>query len=405
MVTEKLTVPASLSDFFDSENSTMSPYNTGYTFFVYGTLPIFVTKYVGFALGWNSYYYVHIVGRILVALFDILTLLCVYSLGRLVFSSRVGLVAAALFALVPQNIQLSHFFGVENYSACFVCLGFLLACGALYPHEESRSSRFIAEWRVWIGLGIVSAVVLLSVLSGLSWYAVAQLAVIAGAVAFTLACYRSCGFLIRCLVLGLLLGFALASKVSTAFAIPFIAVPMLVGLFVSAGGAMLQMLMPGGKQMGADRIPPLPHVVAGGVLTLATMLLTFRVFQPYAFGGTSFFTFHFADLFLRNMQEVSGLMTGADIPPGVFWVNRLPFLFHWGNMLWWQMGILWFVACWGGLVMLGGRMLLTPSAAILSWFLWTLFWFSYNAVQFVKAGRYLSLVYPFFALAAGYAVV
>jgi hypothetical protein len=135
------------------------------------------------------------------------------------------------------------------------------------------------------------------------------------------------------------------------------------------------------------------------------MLFTFRVFQPYAFGGNSFFSFYFAENFLRNMREVSGLMSGADIPPGVFWVNRPPFLFHWDNMLWWQMGILWFIACWGGLVMLGGRMLLAPSAAILSWYLWTLFWFSYNAVQFVKAGRYLSLAYPFFALAAGYAVV
>jgi len=405
MVTDKLVIPSTLSEFFDSERSTMSPYNTGHKFFVYGTLPIFITKYLGHIFGADNYYSVHIVGRVLVTIFDMLTLLGVYVLGKLVLGVRVGLIGAALFALVPQNIQLSHFFGVENYGACFVLLAFVMAVGALYPRKGSAPSRPVATWLVWAGGTIPFAILLLSLLTGLPWYSVVQLVVIGGAIASALIFHSSCGFLCRCSILGLLLGFALASKISTAFALPFVALPMLVVLVKSVGGSIAQTLLGGEEAASSKQTPPVVQVIGGGILALSIMLITFRVFQPYAFGGTSFFSFTLSANFLRNMEEVRGLMTGADIPPGVFWVNRKPFFFHWDNMLWWQMGILWFIACWGGLLLLSARMLVSPSASVFSWLLWAIFWFSYNAVQFVKAGRYLSLAYPFFALTAGYTVV
>ncbi|MCX7669639.1 MAG: hypothetical protein N2439_06180, partial [Anaerolineae bacterium] len=46
MVSDALRLPASLGEFFDSTKSPMSPYNKGYNFFVYGTLPLFIVRVV-----------------------------------------------------------------------------------------------------------------------------------------------------------------------------------------------------------------------------------------------------------------------------------------------------------------------------------------------------------------------
>ena len=44
MVSSAMQLPASLGEFFDSTSSPMSPYNKGFGFFVYGTLPLFIVR-------------------------------------------------------------------------------------------------------------------------------------------------------------------------------------------------------------------------------------------------------------------------------------------------------------------------------------------------------------------------
>ena len=46
MVTSAMKLPDSLGQFFDSSQSPMNPYNIGYDFFVYGTLPLFIVRVV-----------------------------------------------------------------------------------------------------------------------------------------------------------------------------------------------------------------------------------------------------------------------------------------------------------------------------------------------------------------------
>ncbi|HKJ37688.1 MAG TPA: hypothetical protein VJ972_02855, partial [Anaerolineales bacterium] len=41
----------SIGEYFDSENSTLNPYNRGYAFFVYGNLPMTITRIVAEATG------------------------------------------------------------------------------------------------------------------------------------------------------------------------------------------------------------------------------------------------------------------------------------------------------------------------------------------------------------------
>src|SRR5512136_178778 len=47
MVETSIAPVKSLREFFDSAKSSLNPVNRGHNFFVYGTLPIFVVRYVG----------------------------------------------------------------------------------------------------------------------------------------------------------------------------------------------------------------------------------------------------------------------------------------------------------------------------------------------------------------------
>jgi len=53
--------------YFDTACSSLNPHNRGHGFFVYGTLPIFATRYVAEWMGETGYGSVHLVGRQLTA--------------------------------------------------------------------------------------------------------------------------------------------------------------------------------------------------------------------------------------------------------------------------------------------------------------------------------------------------
>src|SRR5262245_15645572 len=51
LVTVELRWPDSVGGYFDTATSPLNPNNRGYDFYVYGTLPVFLTKAVGDATG------------------------------------------------------------------------------------------------------------------------------------------------------------------------------------------------------------------------------------------------------------------------------------------------------------------------------------------------------------------
>ena len=94
----------SFSEYWDTANSTLNPHNVGYTFFVYGTLPIFLVRYVAEWIGQTGYSEVMLVGRQLSAIADLLVVFLVYLTASRVFDRRVGLIAASFsaFTVLPN---------------------------------------------------------------------------------------------------------------------------------------------------------------------------------------------------------------------------------------------------------------------------------------------------------------
>ncbi len=104
-------------DLLDAEQSPWNP-----RWFNYGSFPLYLLKVVSFFAelvpGLDSDD-LRTTGRVLSTLADIGTIALVYALGTMVWSRKVGLLAALLVALAVIHIQLSHFFAVDTLLALF----------------------------------------------------------------------------------------------------------------------------------------------------------------------------------------------------------------------------------------------------------------------------------------------
>ena len=127
IVGNALRFPSNPLDYFDTRRSTLNPYNQGFDGFAYGTAPLFLVRAVAELVGRATYDQLPSVGRALSALFDVGTILLVFLLGRLVYGSVVGLVAAALTATTVLHVQLAHFFAVDTFLAFATTLGLYAA--------------------------------------------------------------------------------------------------------------------------------------------------------------------------------------------------------------------------------------------------------------------------------------
>ncbi len=92
------------------------------------------------------------VGRFLVALADTATIYLVFLLGRRLYGTWAGLLAAAFSAFTVLQIQLAHFFAVDPISATFT---FLALYGAIRMYDR-RSTGAAVVTGVGIGLAVAS---------------------------------------------------------------------------------------------------------------------------------------------------------------------------------------------------------------------------------------------------------
>lgn len=121
LFTLPLSWPQTITDFF-SPKSSLNPH-----FFAYGSLPLYVLKIASTAMGifnlsYTSYESIDLVGRALSALFDTFTIAVIYLVGKKIFSTRIGLFAAFIYAISVLPIQLSHFYAVDTMLTCFMLL-------------------------------------------------------------------------------------------------------------------------------------------------------------------------------------------------------------------------------------------------------------------------------------------
>lgn len=118
--------PPSLFNYLNPSISTFNPNNIGYQFFVYGTLPLYLTKIVSDIVKFDifSYNNITLVGRLLSAIFDTGVIFLVFKISKKIFNEKVALTAAMLYAVMVLPIQLSHFFAVDTFLNFFLVLSF-----------------------------------------------------------------------------------------------------------------------------------------------------------------------------------------------------------------------------------------------------------------------------------------
>jgi len=159
LVSAALQWPKSIGAYFDTATSTLNPYNDPDTrSYVYGTFPLFLARAVSSIAGGASYDTTVVWGRRITALFDTATIAVVFALGRALFSRRVGLLAAAFYALAVLPTQLAHFWTMDPYVTFFGALTLLFSALLVTSETPRMQVALTCGLGVSIGLGLASKV-------------------------------------------------------------------------------------------------------------------------------------------------------------------------------------------------------------------------------------------------------
>ncbi|NWG18250.1 MAG: hypothetical protein HXY41_16630 [Chloroflexi bacterium] len=331
--------------FFDAECSPLNPNNVGHGLYVYGTLPSFLVR-------WTA---------------DVV----VQATGDTIWGTYTGvhLVGRALSATAEIGVILAVFFiGVQLYSRWVGLTAAALYACAVFSIQQAH---------FWTTDPITNLFAILAI-----WAAVRV---------------QRYGGLSHYLEFGLWCGAALASRINTA--------PLIGLLLVAAGVQALPAL--DGRLAWRERRRIFGQIAAGLVAAGLLTLLTFRIFNPYAFNGPGFFGLSINTRWLQDMGEAQYLVSGnAESPPNWQWVGRTRYLFPWLNMNLWGMGVALGLAGWAAWAWSGWRLACGGRDALrnLLPFVWILVYFGWLGNQWVMSMRYYLPMYPVLALLAAWAL-
>jgi YYY domain-containing protein len=337
--------------YFDTSCSPLNPHNRGHAFYVYGTLPMFITRFIVEGVyGHSGFQEMTNIGRPLSALADLLTVFLVYLIAARIYDRRVGVLAAAFSALTVLSIQLSHYFTVDTFLNFFTYLAIYFAVRVAATRWSDYSSVRVTRHPFF---------------------------------------YLSIAF-------GLALGSAVASKLNAA--------P--VAVMLPAAFLLVLWDMP-----AEERLRSLARITLFLSLAAVVSILAFRIFQPYAFAGPGFFGMKINPMWENNIRE-QRIQAGGDVdfPPALQWARR-SFWFSGENMVLWGLGLPLGLLAWAGFVWAGWRMLADhiPERPefrrhILLWG-WTGVYFVWQSMAFNPTMRYQLPVYPALAILGGWAVI
>jgi YYY domain-containing protein len=361
--------------YFDTDNSPLNPANRGYPFFVYGTLPIFIIRYLGEWTGQTGYHEITLLGRQVSALFDLITVLLVFLIGRRLYNKWTGLLGAAFYSLAVLPIQLSHFMTVDTITNTFAYLAVFAAVWALrrtrdveVPPTGEEAEPGEAESNDTVA-STASAGKRLDLVRF-------------GRILKDLGPY---------ILFGVALGAATASKINAvvlAMVLPLVELVRYVRMDPAARKAAL--------------LPILRNLVVGGVVSF----LVFRLGQPYAFQGPGFFNLDINETWWTSLQNLRAQASGqVDFPPALQWARR-PITFSWQNLVTWGLGLPLGLFSW--LAYLGmGWMILSKKKWHRHLPLWafTGLYFAWQSFSWVRSMRYQMLIYPALVLFAGWGLV
>ncbi|HSR31710.1 MAG TPA: DUF2298 domain-containing protein [Anaerolineae bacterium] len=378
MVITRIEWPDSLLDYFDTSHSLLNARNVDMVYF-YGTLPLFLTKYVGTLIGRTDYSEIHLVGRVLSAMFDLGSVLLLFFLARRLFDWRVGLLSSFLLALTVLNIQGSHYFAVDTFVTFFVGLTIWFTLDV----AEGRG------WVAFVGLGVGMGLTLASKVS-----------------VFLLVVVVALGGWVR-----------LRRRLVEGHEAKGTAARTMTGLILAAVLAILvfRVAQPyawaGPNYEGWDTVPE----------PWGERLRVFqRVPEPIR------------AVIMPNPQWIADIVSAgaqqtgeADLPWGRQWTGRTPWLYPLENMVLWGMGVPLGVAAWLGVGFAIARLIwawwrrrraqepgaVSRGLGIGQWDLimiplaWVLLTFVWQGMQYVKSIRYFLPIYPYLAMFAAYLVV
>lgn len=357
----------SFSEYFDTANSPLNPHNRGHGFYVYGTLPMFITRAaVELIKGHTGFQEMLEVGRPLSAVADILTVLLVYLVAARLYDRRVGLLAAAFSALAVLQIQQSHFFTMDTFINMFTFLAFYFAVRVSLGNGESEiedhGNALEIESETPTSPPRIQKTVQTFIRHPYFWLSLA---------------------------FGVALGMAVASKLNAA----------LMALALPAAMGLRLVSLPSKKREAAL----LPMFLYLCLAALAS-LVTFRIGQPYAFSGPGFLDIMPNPLWVENIKSLLAQTSGdVDFPPALQWARR-SVLFSGQNLVLWGLGLLLGILAWVGFLAAGWRILKGEwQRHALIWG-WTAAYFTWQSLAFNPTMRYQLPIYPTLVIFAAWFV-
>lgn len=358
MVETSLSPVDSLKEYFDTSVSSLNPHNILdandnqiYPFFVYGTLPIVIVCYMAEWFDMTGYGRIYILGRILSGVFDLGTILLVFLIAQKLFKKFwLSWLAAFLYTCAVLPIQISHYFIVDNFTTFFSMLAFLCAVKILNKKEVIYSLKRPTKLFLWLKL---------------HWNE-----------------YRPFFFF------GIALGLAAASKIN-ALAVAVLA-PMAV--FLRNPKGFFRPAAPGWTRRF--------HCL---ILAAVVSFITFRIFQPYAFNGPSFFNITINKEWLSDLQELSVLSSGiSNYPPSLQWAKR-SIWFPLKNLAVWGLGIPIALFALFGMLWMAWKIMRGQWKEFSLLWIWTFLYAAWQAVRWNPTMRYFLLVYPGLTIIAAWA--
>lgn len=352
----------SLGEYFDSKSSTLNPYNRGYAFYVYGDLPLTLTRVLMEAFGSDNIGESKFFARQMSALADLFAIFFLYLLVSRLYGRKVGVLAAAFSSLAVMQIQQSHYFTVDLFVNTFLFLALVFAVGILEWKEANRDGKIENNEEKLETAGNGQPIHPSSFIFHLFRHPLTLL---------------SLGF-------GFALGMAMASKINAAA----MAIVLPFAFFV--------------RWLVHDRKSTSPvhwslitaSLIIGGLATL----ISFRIFQPYAFDG-----FLLDANWIKGISEQRLQATGkADLPWNLQWARRTH-LYSFENLTVWGLGLPLGILAWAGFLLMGWRILKGEHRHLLLWG-WTAFYFTWQSLQFNPTLRYQLPVYPLLCMMAAWAV-
>lgn len=373
----------SIGDYFDTRTSTLNPYNRGYSFFVYGNLPMTITRVAADAM---QEYDVKMLGRQFSALADLITIFFLYLAVSHLYNRRVALLASLFSALTVLQIQQSHFFTTDLFVNAFAFLAIWFAVKIMDTREQRLETRHLADERTdepqLAAHDAESPDFETSVPTPKS--PISNLRSLIANPLFLL----SIGF-------GFAFGMALASKVN------------IYPLAILLPGAFAIRYLTGNRAPRADDVTMgnrpwfneywqlvLACLVAGGIAAI----ISFRIFQPYAFDGLGI-----NQQWIANIQEQRAQAKGdADLPWNLQWARR-SHLYSFENLTVWGLGLPLGILAWAGFLLMSWRIFKGEWRHALLWG-WTALYFFWQSMQFNPTMRYQLPIYPLLAMMAAWFV-